>query len=80
MTHTSEFNNLEKLLLVSLVEDCVKMPCDRESEREKGFFTCAGSMFATLEHAGLTTVTGKEFISSLDFAVTSLSFKKGRTH
>jgi len=77
---SKEFNDLEKKLLVSLAQDCVAMPCEHESEREKGFFTCAGSMFAILENEGLTSTTGHEFIACLDFAVTNLSFRKGRSH
>lgn len=77
---SKEFNSLEKDLLVGLAQDCTNMPCEHESEREKGFFTCAGSMFAILEHHGLTSTTGNEFIASIDFAVTALSFKNGSTH
>jgi len=45
----SQFNSLEKALITMLATDCDAMPGDNESEREKGFFTCAGSMFAILE-------------------------------
>lgn len=77
---SKEFNDLEKRLLVDLTKDCVAMPCEHESEREKGFFTCAGSMFAILEHHGLTSTTGHEFIAALDYAVTALSYGKEGLH
>lgn len=59
-------NKLEKQLLLHLSEDCINMPGRKEGERELGFFTCAGSMFAILEAEGLTTMKGSRFIEKLD--------------
>lgn len=62
-------NKLETALIVRLAEDCANMPGNKNGEREKGFFTCAGSMFAILEHHGLTKTSNQEFIKSLDESV-----------
>ena len=59
-------NKLETALVSFLAEDCSNMPGEKNSEREKGFFTCAGSMFAILENEGLTDISGQEFIKLLD--------------
>lgn len=72
----TDVSNLEKHLLKYLSEDCASMPCDRNSEREKGFFTCAGSMFAILEQNGLTTMSGHGFIKALDASVKLQSIPK----
>ena len=63
-------NKLETVLINFLGEDCADMPGEKNSMREKGFFACAGSMFAILENEGLTTMTGKDFITELDNSVT----------
>ena len=62
-------NKIESNLINFLGEDCAKMDCDTNGEREKGFFICAGSMFAILERDGLTSMTGNDFLNALDATV-----------
>lgn len=69
-------NKLEAALISFLAEDCSNMPGERNSEREKGFFTCAGSMFAILENEGLTEISGQEFIMLLDQSTNPRSDRK----